>query len=116
MAAAKAVEPIMSITTDLGQSQTGMTAREHIVVWAGLVAITGMEVLFASRQLRPAPLLGVVAGLSIVQAALILSYFMRLRFEKIRPVLWLVLAVMFCVALMMIFFFPDSFRLLQMRR
>lgn len=106
----------MSTTTHMRQSGARWTARAHVVVWAGLVAITGIEVLFASEQLRPTPLLGVLSGLSIVQAALIVSYFMRLKFEKSQLALWLVPAVIFCVCIMMIFFFPDSYRLLQMRQ
>lgn len=116
VAATKAAKPIISTSTDLGQSQAGRTARKHIVVWVGLVAITGMEVLFASRHMRPATLLGVLASLSIIQAVLIVSCFMRSRFEKLRLTLWMVSVVVFCVALMMVFFFPDSFRLLQLRR
>lgn len=106
----------MSTTTRMRQAGAGRTAHAHVVVWCGLVAITGIEVLFASEQWRPALLLGVLSGLSIVQAALIVSYFMRLKFEKSQLALWLVPAVIFCVGIMMIFFFPDSYRLLQMRQ
>jgi cytochrome c oxidase subunit IV len=65
--------------------------------------------------LRPALMLGILVGLSLIKAGLIMSYFMHLKFEKFQLVLWLIPATVFCICMMLIFFFPDSFRLLQMR-
>jgi len=38
-----------------------------------------------------------------------------LKFEKFSLVLWLVPATLFCIMMIIIFIFPDSNRLLQMR-
>ena len=42
-------------------------------------------------------------------------HFMHLKYEKFSLVLWLVPAMIFCICMMFIFFFPEAFRLLQMR-
>jgi cytochrome c oxidase subunit IV len=60
-------------------------------------------------------MLGLLVTLSVIKAGMIMSYFMHLKFEKIQLVLWLIPATIFCICMMLIFFFPDSFRLLQMR-
>ena len=91
------------------------TTGTFVAVWIGLVAITGLEVFLAYEELRPALMLGILVGLSFVKAGLIMSWFMHLKFERFQLVLWLIPAIIFCICLMMIFFFPDSLRLLQMR-
>lgn len=97
-----------------GESAAGhvpATAKLFVLVWVGLVAITGMEVLLAYNHVPPGIMLTALVGLSIVKAALIMAYFMHLKYEKFVLVLWLVPAFMFCVMMMCIFFFPDSLRL-----
>jgi cytochrome c oxidase subunit IV len=46
---------------------------------------------------------------------LIVSYFMHLRYEKLSLVLILVPPTIFCICMILIFFFPDSWRLMQIR-
>ncbi len=91
------------------------TARTYVWVWVWLVAITGVEVFLAYENLRPDLMLTMLLGLSIIKAALIMAYFMHLKFEKFTLVLWLVPALVFCICMLLIFFFPDSFRLLHLR-
>lgn len=83
---------------------------QFVVVWIGLVALTGIEVLLAYNKIAPGIMLTALVGLSIIKAALIMAYFMHLKYEKFILVLWLVPAFMFCVMMMCIFFFPDSLR------
>jgi cytochrome c oxidase subunit 4 len=97
------------------QSHAGASLGTNVAIWVGLVAITGLEVFLAYEELRPALMLTILVGLSLVKAAMIMSYFMHLKFEKFSLVLWLVPAMIFCISLMLIFFFPEAFRLLQMR-
>jgi len=97
--------------------QTG-TTRMFVTVWVGLLFLTGVEVFLAYLEymrLHPAQMLGLLLGLSILKAGLIMSYFMHLKFEKFSLVLWLIPAIIFCICMMLIFFFPEAFRLLQMR-
>jgi cytochrome c oxidase subunit 4 len=93
----------------------GASVGTNIGVWFGLVAITFLEVFLAYKDLQPSLMLSLLAILSVVKAAMIMSYFMHLKFEKFSLVLWLVPAMIFCICMMFIFFFPEAFRLVQMR-
>jgi len=97
------------------ESHPEVPARTFVWVWIWLVAITGVEVFLAYEHLRPALMLTILIGLSLIKAALIMSYFMHLKFEKLSLVLWLVPALVFCICMMLILFFPDSSRLLRLR-
>ena len=93
----------------------GASVGTNITVWVGLVAITGIEVFLAYEHLQPTLMLTLLVVLSVVKAALIMSYFMHLKFEKFALVLWLIPATIFCICMMFIFFFPEALRLLQLR-
>jgi cytochrome c oxidase subunit 4 len=97
------------------ESHAGASVGTNLAIWFGLVAITGLEVFLAYKQLQPTLMLTILVVLSLVKAAMIMSYFMHLKFEKFSLVLWLVPAMIFCICMMLIFFFPEAFRLLQMR-
>jgi cytochrome c oxidase subunit IV len=96
-------------------AHAGASVGTNLAIWIGLVAITGLEVFLAYEELQPAIMLTILIGLSLIKAAMIMSYFMHLKFERFSLVLWLVPAMIFCICMMMIFFFPEAFRLLQMR-
>jgi len=93
----------------------GASIGTNVGVWLGLVAITFLEVFLAYEHLQPAVMLSVLVILSVVKAAMIMSFFMHLKYEKFSLVLLLVPAMIFCICMMFIFFFPEAFRLLQMR-
>jgi caa(3)-type oxidase subunit IV len=84
-------------------------------VWAGLIFLTGVEVVLAYEQvLQPVRMLEVLLVLSFVKAALITLYFMHLKSE-IRTMRWLLMmSVCACFALMWIFFFPDAWRIVHL--
>ncbi len=84
-------------------------------VWVWLLLLTGVEVFLAYLRLDPHLMLTILAGLSIIKSALIMSYFMHLRFERLGLFLLLVPAMVFCICMMLILFFPDSIRLMNMR-
>ena len=86
-------------------------ASLFVMVWLGLVAITGVEVLLAYFHVAPGIMLTVLVGLSVIKAGMIMAYFMHLKYERFILVLWLVPAFMFCVMMICVFFFPDSLRL-----
>jgi cytochrome c oxidase subunit IV len=83
-------------------------------VWTWLLALTGVEVFLAYEQLALHVMIILLMGLSLVKAGLIMAYFMHLRFEKKSLILTLVPAMVVVISLLAIFF-PDSFRLLNMR-
>ncbi len=85
-----------------------------IFVWIALLALTGLEVFLGYVQLRKDLMLTILMGASIIKAALIVAYFMHLRFERMSLVLTIVPATVVCLCLMLILF-PDGFRLLHLR-
>jgi cytochrome c oxidase subunit 4 len=83
-------------------------------VWIWLLVMTGIEVLLAYIQLPLIYMLVILIGLSIIKAALIVAYFMHLRFERLSLVLTLIPILVMCICLLFVFF-PDSRRALQLR-
>lgn len=104
----------MSTHAQAGEAH-GASVGTNLAVWIGLVAITGLEVFLAYEELQPKVMLTILLGLSVVKAAMIMSYFMHLKYEKFSLVLFLVPSMIFCICMMLIFFFPEAIRLLQMR-
>jgi cytochrome c oxidase subunit 4 len=84
-------------------------------VWAWLLVLTGLEVFLAYERVEVHLMITILLGLSLIKSALIMSYFMHLRFERLGLFLILVPAMVFCICMMLIMFFPDSLRLLDMR-
>ena len=88
---------------------------QYFYVWAALLVLTGVEVVLAYRQVfQPVRMLEVLMVLSLVKAALIIAYFMHLKFERFSLFLTLFPMLIFCI-LMMLVFMPDSMRAMLMR-
>jgi caa(3)-type oxidase subunit IV len=74
--------------------------------------ITGIEVYLGYQNMEPVRMLSILMGLSIIKAALIIAYFMHMKFEVSR-MRWLTMAsLVFCLAMMCVFF-PDAFRIIK---
>lgn len=84
-------------------------------VWFWLLGLTAIEVFLAYLRLAPVLMLTILVGLSLVKAALIVSYFMHLRFERLGLFLLLIPAMVFCICMMLIMFFPDSLRVVNLK-
>jgi cytochrome c oxidase subunit 4 len=85
-----------------------------ISVWGWLLLLTGIEVFLGYIHIPIHLMLTILIGLSIIKAALIVAYFMHLRFERLSLVLTLVPMLVVCICLLMVFF-PDSFRSSNLR-
>ena len=93
------------------QAHSGLFVK----VWIYLLAITALEVLLAYVHLLPVGgMLALLMALSLVKAGLIVAYFMHLKFERMNLVMSLVPGVVLVIALLAVFF-PDSFRLAELR-
>ena len=90
------------------------TIKSFTVVWIILLVLTGIEVLLAYEQVNPVIMLTILVGLSVVKAAMIIAYFMHLKFERFSLFLTLFPMLIFCILMMMVFM-PDSMRLVLMR-
>ena len=80
-----------------------------ISIWVWLVALTLVEIFLAYRPMSTVIMLTILLGLSIIKAALIVAYFMHLKFERLSLILTLIPMLVVCILLLFVFF-PDSFR------
>ena len=88
--------------------------RLFLSVWFWLLLLTAFEVFLGYIHLPTIYMLVILMGASIVKAALIVAYFMHLRFERLNLILTIVPAVVVCICLLLVFF-PDSFRAKHLR-
>src|SRR5262245_29783129 len=88
--------------------------RLFISVWLWLLLLTGFEVFLGYIRLPIVYMLVILMGASIIKAALIVAYFMHLRFERLNLILTIVPALVICICLLLMFF-PDSFRSKELR-
>jgi cytochrome c oxidase subunit 4 len=88
--------------------------RLFLSIWFWLLILTAFEVLLGYIRLPVVYMLVILMGASIIKAALIVAYFMHLRFERINLILTIVPAVVICICLLLVFF-PDSFRAKNLR-
>jgi caa(3)-type oxidase subunit IV len=89
--------------------------EQYFWVWGALLVLTAVEVVLAYRQVfQPVRMLEVLLLLSIIKSALIIGYFMHLKFETALMRWMLVTAVVGCFIIMYFFFFPDAGRILRL--
>ena len=85
-----------------------------ISIWMWLVLLTLVEIGLAYKPMPIHFMLTILLGLSIIKAALIVAYFMHLKFERLSLILTIVPMLVICICLLFVFF-PDSFRSWDMR-
>lgn len=90
------------------------TTKLFLSVLGFLLLLTFIEVFLAYVQVPLVLMLTILVGLSLIKAALILAYFMHLRYERMSLVYTLIPMLVICICLLFIMF-PDSFRLLGLR-
>ena len=109
--------PLASVEDEViddAHAEHGGSNRENVVIWGVLLGLTAIEVFLAYIQLNVTLMLIILMGLSIIKAALIVAYFMHLKFERMSFVLTVVpiLVVLLCLFYT---FFPDSKRVNDLR-
>jgi cytochrome c oxidase subunit 4 len=92
----------------------GASTRTFAKVWIALLVMTAVEVFLAYEQLPVLLMLTSFLGLSIVKAALIIAYFMHLKFERFSLFLTLFPMLVLCILLLFITM-ADSQRALHLR-
>ena len=86
---------------------------QYFWVWGALLVLTATEVVLGYKQIfEPVRMLEVLLVLSIIKSALIIGYFMHLKFEKALMRWLLVISVTMCFVIMYAFFFRDATRIL----
>ena len=96
-------------------AHAGGTIKSFSVIWIILLVLTAIEVLLAYEQVPVLIMLTALIGLSVVKAAMIIAYFMHLKFERFSLFLTLFPMLILCILLMFIMM-PDSMRALSMRK
>jgi caa(3)-type oxidase subunit IV len=88
---------------------------QYFWVWGALLVLTAIEVVLGYKQIfEPVHMLEVLLVLSIVKSALIIGYFMHLKYERAIMRWMLVISVTACFIIMYLFFFPDAGRVLRL--
>lgn len=109
-AAATGGEPAAAVESEPAEDiHFAGTNKLFFIVWLWLLGLTGVEVFLGYIHLNVVLMLVILMGASIIKAALIVAYFMHLRFERLHLILTIVPAVVICICLLLVFF-PDSFR------
>jgi caa(3)-type oxidase subunit IV len=91
------------------------TKGQYFWVWGALLVLTAIEVVLGYRQVfAPVRMLEILLILSIIKSALIIGYFMHLKFEKALMRWLLVISVSACFVIMYFFFFPDADRIINL--
>lgn len=84
---------------------------QYFWVWGALLILTAIEVVLGYKQVfAPVRMLEILLFLSVIKSALIIGYFMHLKFEKSLMRWLLVISVTACFIIMYFFFFPDADR------
>src|SRR5260370_42393308 len=88
---------------------------QYFWVWGALLFLTAVEVWLGYRQIfQPVRMLEVLLVLSIIKSALIIGYFMHLKFERAIMRWMLVISLTACFIIMYFFFFPDAGRIVTL--
>src|ERR1022692_1546120 len=82
-------------------------------VWGVLLVLTAIEVYLGYQNMEPKRMLSILMCLSIVKAALIIGYFMHMKYEVSQMKYLTMCSLVFCLAMMMVFF-PDAFRIVYL--
>jgi cytochrome c oxidase subunit 4 len=82
-------------------------------VWGALLMLTAIEVYLGYQNMEPKRMLSILMCLSIIKAALIIAYFMHMKYEASHMKLLTMCTLVFCLAMMMVFF-PDAFRIIDL--
>ena len=82
-------------------------------VWGALLVMTAIEVYLGYQNMEPVRMLTFLMGLSIFKAALIIAYFMHMKYEVSRMKWATMVSLAVCLTLMIIFI-PDALRLLHL--
>ena len=83
-------------------------------VWGALLVMTAIEVYLTYQNMEPLKMLTILMGLSLIKAALIIGFFMHLKYE--RPALfWSLIPYLIFALVMMDHFWPDALRLMRQR-
>lgn len=104
----------MNHNSEAAAEHISVTAKQFIIVWVGLLVLTGIEVFLAYMHVPLTIMLVALIGLSVIKAWLIIAWFMHLKFERFSLFVTLFPMLIFCILLLFIFM-PDAQRAMDFR-
>ncbi len=88
---------------------------QYLWVWGALLVLTAIEVVLGYKQIFTAlRMLEILLLLSVIKSALIIGYFMHMKFETALMRWVITLSVIACFVIMYFFFFPDADRIINL--
>lgn len=93
------------------QSLTNATITK---IWIGLLVLTLLEVALAFPRMSPVVFLVVLLALSVGKSAMIIGWFMHLKFEARTLTYVLIPFLVVCIGLLLVFL-PDAERVRELR-
>src|ERR1700693_1733410 len=103
----------IAIATRGAEEQRHHGKDQFFWIWGAPLVMTAIEVYLTYQNMQPVRMLSILMGLSLLKAALIIGYFMHMKYE-VSQMKWLTMcSLVLCLALMMIFF-PDAWRIVTL--
>src|SRR5215475_16166903 len=100
----------IAIAERVAEEQRHHKKGQFFWVWGALLLMTAIEVYLTYQNMAPAKMLTILMGLSLIKAALIIGFFMHLRYE-ISLMKWLTMcSVVGCFIIMTVFMLWDARR------
>jgi cytochrome c oxidase subunit 4 len=106
----------MHASSEPGGNHSAGNTKLFFSVWIWLLLLTALEIFLAYERVEVHLMITILVGLSLIKSALIVAYFMHLKFERLGLFLSIVPATVFCICMMLLVFFPDSLRLTHLPR
>jgi cytochrome c oxidase subunit IV len=97
-----------------GTSKQAPGMRTYVLIWAGLLAIVGVEVVLTFAGLSTGTLLASLLSLAIIEAGIAVMYFMHLAYER-RALFWSLIPAIVVVLMLMNHVWPDAHRMGSLR-
>ena len=92
-----------------------MTRKLILAVWLALLALTAIEVWLAYVKTPQVMMLTILVSLSVAKAAMIIAYFMHLKYER-ATIYRTLIPVTVAFILMLFAFLPDAVRTAEMHK
>ena len=92
-----------------------MTRKLILSVWLALLALTAIEVWLAYLKTPPVMMLTILVSLSVTKAAMIIAYFMHLKYER-ATIYRMLVPITVGFILMLFAFLPDAVRTAEMHK
>ncbi len=95
-------------------SNRELSMRSYVGIGIGLMAIVGLEVVLTLQHLPTRTLLFSLVCLASLEALVATMYLMHVKYEQ--PILfWTIFPATLFVLILLCYFFPDAFRMFNMR-